>query len=118
MKSLKKVFFLLTQNERKKSVLLLLLISIMAFLDMVGVASILPFISVLQNPQIIETNIIINKIYNASSLLGVENYTHFFFALGFFVFFYYYFHLFSKLVLHIFKFILSRCVNTILVNAY
>ena len=35
----------------------------MAFLDMLGVASILPFIAVLSNPQIIETNNFLNHLF-------------------------------------------------------
>ena len=36
----------------------------MALLDMIGVASILPFISVLMNPNLVETNFILNTSFN------------------------------------------------------
>ena len=63
MKTFKKLIFLLTANERKKAVILLVIIAIMALLDMIGVASILPFMAVLTNPSLIETNSILNNVF-------------------------------------------------------
>ncbi len=59
----------------------------MALLDMIGVASILPFITVLTNPELIETNQLLNGMFNFSSLFGVENNDQFVFVLGVSVFF-------------------------------
>jgi ABC-type bacteriocin/lantibiotic exporter with double-glycine peptidase domain len=59
---------------------------IMALLDMIGVASILPFMAVLTNPSLVETNLILNKLFQASAAFGVENYSDFLFILGFIVF--------------------------------
>ena len=87
MKTLKKFLFLLTPHEQRLSVLLLLMITIMALLDMIGVASIVPFIAVLTNPEVIETNVYLNKLYQLSKLFGVKNNNEFFFALGLLVFF-------------------------------
>ena len=56
MKTFKKLLFLLDNRERKIAFLLLIMIIMMALADMIGVASILPFISVLSNPELIETN--------------------------------------------------------------
>ena len=53
MQILKKILFLLSPQERKKAVLLLLMILIMALIDVIGVASILTFMSVLVNTIII-----------------------------------------------------------------
>lgn len=86
METLKKFLFLLTPHEQRLSVLLLLMITIMALLDMIGVASIVPFIAVLTNPEIIETNIYLNKLYQISKLFGVKTNNDFFLALGFLVF--------------------------------
>ena len=87
MRSYKKILYLLSSQERKRAFFLLIMILIMAFLDMIGVASILPFMVVLTNPEIIETNIILKKIYEISSIFGVENNQEFLFALGVLVFF-------------------------------
>ena len=82
MQNFKKLIFLLSSNERRSAALLLLLILIMALLDMIGVASILPFIAVLTNPTLIETNFILNSIFEHTKILGVENYQQFLFFLG------------------------------------
>ena len=52
----------------------------MAIFDMIGVASILPFITVLVNPEIIETNFILKNIFEKSKLFGVKNNQDFFFS--------------------------------------
>jgi ATP-binding cassette, subfamily B, bacterial PglK len=86
METIKKILFILTPRERKHASLLLIMILIMALLDTIGVASILPFMAVLTNPEIIETNIIINKMFQASSIFQIENHQQFIFALGILVF--------------------------------
>ena len=86
MQILKKIIFLLTSQERKHAFLLLVLIIFMALLDMAGVASILPFIAVLTNPDIIETNIILKNMFEISKNFGIENNQDFLFALGILVF--------------------------------
>jgi len=86
MKNFKNILFLLSFNERRKLIWLLLMMLIMAFVETLGVASIFPFIAVLTNPTIIETNVFLNKIFQVSKIFGVENNKHFFFLLGIFVF--------------------------------
>ena len=86
MQTLKKIFLILSPSERKKAGLLFLMILIMALLDMIGVASILPFMAVLTNPDIVQTNIILNKMFQASSIFKVENNQQFLYLLGIFVF--------------------------------
>ena len=85
-KNINKLFYLLTRNERKRSFLVLGLILIMAVLDMVGVASILPFIAVISNPEIIETNYVVNQLYIFLKNFGIETNEEFFFSLGVIVF--------------------------------
>ncbi len=58
-----KVLALLSPRERRQAYLLLGMILVMAFLDMVGVASIMPFMAVLANPQVIESNTYLNAVY-------------------------------------------------------
>ena len=86
MRSFKKLLFLLTPYELKRAFLLLLMILVMAFLDVMGVASILPFMAVLTNPGLIETNYFLKLMFQTSSIFGVENIQEFIFALGFLVF--------------------------------
>ena len=82
MQNIKKILSLLTPSELKHAVTLLLMIMFMSLIDMIGVASILPFIAVLTNPEIIETNTFLNKIYIISNSFGIKNYEHFFILLG------------------------------------
>ncbi len=63
MKIIKKFLYLLSHQERKRAYLLMVMILIMALLDMLGVASIMPFIAVLSNPELIETNVMLNKMF-------------------------------------------------------
>ncbi len=86
METLKKFLFLLTPKERKQAYLLLAMMLIMALLDMIGVASILPFVAVLTNPSLVETNLILAKMFQASNIIGVENNEQFLFTLGILVF--------------------------------
>ena len=86
MQILKKLLFLLTSHEKKQAGLLLLMMLIMALLDMIGVASILPFIAVLSDVSIIETNLILKKIFHFSKNFGIQNNEQFIFALGILVF--------------------------------
>ena len=86
MQTLKKLLSLLNSKERKDAVFLTFMIIIMALLDMIGVASILPFMTVLTNPDIIETNTLLNQMYQISLKFGVENNKDFFFIFGVIVF--------------------------------
>ena len=58
----------------------------MAVLDMIGIASILPFITIILDPTQVETNTFLNTIYKFSSLYGVKTYQEFIFVLGVFIF--------------------------------
>lgn len=59
---------------------------VMAFLDMLGVASILPFMGVLANPEIVHTNTLLNIAFSTSRQIGIHSTEHFLFALGVLVF--------------------------------
>jgi ABC-type multidrug transport system fused ATPase/permease subunit len=86
MKIIKKLLYLLTSHERKRMGLLLIMMLLMALLDMIGIASIMPFIAVLSNPQIIEENSILNTLFEYSGRFGVETNEQFFFFLGIIIF--------------------------------
>ena len=87
MHVLKKLIFLLTSSERKKAILLFGMILVMALLDLLGVASIMPFMAVLTNPDIIETNKILKIAFEVSGDFGIENKEQFIFLIGILVFF-------------------------------
>ena len=82
MEILKKIFELLTPSERKKSYLLLLLIIIMALLDTLGIASILPFMTLLTNPELLETNVVLIGLYKIANKFGINEINEFVLILG------------------------------------
>ena len=82
MNNIKKLLFILAPKLQKKARLLIVMILIMALLDMIGVASILPFISVLTNPSLVDTNKVLITMFQVSQKLGVDDKQQFLFALG------------------------------------
>ena len=60
---IEKIIKLLSYQEQKQAIKILIITLIMAFLDMIGVASILPFLAILTNQEIIETNVILYKLF-------------------------------------------------------
>jgi hypothetical protein len=63
------------------------MILIMAILDMIGVASILPFMLVLTEPNLIETNFFLNELFQILTFFGIKSNQDFIFALGVISFF-------------------------------
>ena len=84
MKTYKKIFYLLTPKDRRQSFYLFLMILVMALLEMIGVVSIMPFIAVLSNPNVVETNALLNKAFNTVSKFGIDTNLKFLFFLGIF----------------------------------
>ena len=82
MSTLIKILALLTEKEKKNFFILLFIILLMAFFDMLGIASIIPFLAVLTNPQLLETNLILSYIYERSNILGIKGNKEFLFLLG------------------------------------
>ena len=92
------------------------MILIMALLDMIGVASILPFMAVLTNPNLIDTNSMLNSMFQLSSIVGVKDSKQFLFVLGVLVLILLIVSLSFKAITAMLKRDLSKCVNTLLEN--
>ena len=75
----KKVYSVLTIRERKKAILLIVLMIGMALMEVAGVVSIAPFLSVLGNPDVIKTNSYLFAVYN---WFGFTDYKPFLMGLG------------------------------------
>jgi len=86
MKTFKKIIYLLSKKERTSAAFLLFMISVMAITEMIGVASILPFMAVLSNPDVVQTNSFLKYLFEFSKIFGVTNNRQFLFYLGIFVF--------------------------------
>ena len=80
----KKLWALLSKAERKETLVLLVMILVMSLLDVAGVASILPFITILGSPELVDTNPVLSWAYN---YFGFTAKSDFFFFLGGLVFF-------------------------------
>jgi ABC-type multidrug transport system fused ATPase/permease subunit len=83
MNTIQKFLDLLSPSEQKRGLLLLCMVVIMALLDVIGVASIMPFMAVLANPQLVQSNAVMNYFYTT---LEFESEQNFLFALGMLVF--------------------------------
>ena len=70
---LKLMFELSTTNERLKALFLLILLVIVAIFDMVGVASIMPFMAVLSDPSIANDNQILVWIVSNIGFINDQN---------------------------------------------
>ena len=66
MLNINKILYILSKEERRRALYLLILILCMALIDMLGVASIMPFIALLTNPETITTNNILNFLSSAT----------------------------------------------------
>ena len=78
----KLIIDLFTAKEKKKFFILFLLTLITAFIEMLGVASIFPFVALLSNPQLIENNKLFSIMYKESVNLGIKSINDFNFFLG------------------------------------
>ena len=83
---LKKIINLFERRQRWHALGILVLIVVMAFVDMLGVASILPFIAVVSDPEITQTNVVLRSFFEWLSIYGVETTNEFLLILGLLVF--------------------------------
>jgi ABC-type multidrug transport system fused ATPase/permease subunit len=79
METLRKILKLLTIDGRGGLFGLVIAITVMAVFDMVGVASIFPFLTVISNPEAVETNSKLKWIYDG---FGFADRNSFFISLG------------------------------------
>ncbi len=86
MQNFKKLSYLLSHNERRRAFLLLIMILLMALIDMLGIASIVPFIAILTSPELIDTNVYLSKAYQIASIIGINTKHEFLIAVGIAVF--------------------------------
>ncbi len=56
---------LLTPREKRRGLLVLAMVLLMALIETAGVASVMPFLAVLANPEVVETNPYLSGLYEA-----------------------------------------------------
>ncbi|MDO8662356.1 MAG: ABC transporter ATP-binding protein [Candidatus Omnitrophota bacterium] len=72
--SARKILSLLTIGGRKKFFWLMAATIVMAFLDMIGVASIFPFLSLISNPEAIHTNLKLKWVYDTFQFTNKDSF--------------------------------------------
>lgn len=98
MKNFKKIIGLLTLEERRRFFFILIIFLISGFIDVFGVASIMPFVAVLSKPELVETNKMLGVAYKFSQNFGVNTNNKFLFILGLFSFLIFVFSMIFKSV--------------------
>lgn len=78
-KVIKQLFNLLTKSQVKRFYILQILVLVMAFMEIIGVASIIPFMTLVGDMSQLQQDTIIAKIYNLS---GIASETQFLLLLG------------------------------------
>lgn len=79
LKTLIELFQLLTPDQRKRFYSLQVLVVLMAFMELIGIASIGPFMALVADTSLLENNATLNKLYLLS---GLSNPSDFLFATG------------------------------------
>lgn len=102
-----KLFEILSKTDRKKVLWIVLLVFIMAVFDVLGIASIMPFMAVLANPEFVGSNLYLHSFY---VFYGSNDTQSFLFFLGVVVFGVLMFSLVFKAITNyiLFKFVLVR----------
>ena len=80
---MKNIYLLFTKSERLKILILFFGILIHGIIEISSIASILPFMSIVMDPTIINTNIFLSKLYN---FFNFNSYNSFLVSLGLLVF--------------------------------
>lgn len=79
---IKLLFNLLTTRQRRNFFLLQIFVILMAFMEIIGVASIIPFMTLVGDISMLQEDTFISQIYQNS---GISSKSHFIFLLGIFV---------------------------------
>jgi len=72
--SIRKFFSIVTQKERRKFYLLIFAMVFMGFTEIAGIGSISPFLSVVTNPDSIETNELLNALYTYGGFSNTQSF--------------------------------------------
>ncbi len=72
LNSLKQLWLILSPLDKRKVIYVLILVIGMAFIESAGVISIMPFLAVLSNPEVVESNSFLKKLYDISGALDKQ----------------------------------------------
>jgi ATP-binding cassette, subfamily B, bacterial PglK len=71
---LKKILFFFNSNEKKRLAIIFFCIVMVSFIEMLGIATILPFLGVVTNPEVIHTNAYLLSVYNYLSFTELNTF--------------------------------------------
>jgi ABC-type multidrug transport system fused ATPase/permease subunit len=110
MKLFKKILNILSYEDKKEFFLSFVLVFFVAIVEVLGIASILPFVALLSNPNLIETNFFFIKLFKIFNFFVKINSNQFLFILGLSTFIIFILSLFLKAITNYFliKFALMR----------
>lgn len=74
---LRRLFELLSKSDRLRFVALLIVLIFLAMLEMAGIASILPFMAIVTNPETIHTSRLLSAVYEGLGFQGEETFLTF-----------------------------------------
>jgi ABC-type multidrug transport system fused ATPase/permease subunit len=74
LNAFRKIRDLLDERERRKAVLLFFMMLVVALLETIGIASIMPFISVVANPEIVESKSYLSAVYHGLGFTSVNTF--------------------------------------------
>ena len=86
MKIVKKILSILSSREKNRFILIVIFGIISSIFEVTGLISILPFIAVLTNPEIVQENYILNNIFIYSNIIGINTEKDFLILVGIFTF--------------------------------
>lgn len=67
LETIKKILFFFNRQEKKKLCLMLVCIISMGIIEMIGITTVLPFLAVVTKPEIVQSQVYLQTIYNALS---------------------------------------------------
>lgn len=114
-----KVSYILNGKEKKQTILILIMIIAGSFLEMAAVAIFSPYIDLVMNPEIIESNTLLSIIYK---LFGITDYTYFLVVLSFLIIAIYVvkdvYAIIEKNLIYKYSYRIQRRISTELLSSY
>lgn len=113
-KTINQILKIISPKEKRKLFPLMVLVLLMALLEAIGLASVMPFLTVVTNPNLIETNAALNYFFNLSNSFGVKNQHGFTILLGFLCFAFIVISLvFKSAIIYLQTFFYSKCQHSV-----
>ena len=74
LSSLKQLWQILSPLDKRKVIYVFILVMGMAFIESAGVISIMPFLAVLSNPDVVESNSYLKQLYDFTEAANKQNF--------------------------------------------